>query len=126
MDISPHDVQQGLGALRTAFEAVRAAVAAWKEARGLGKPSKESDERLEKALEEAERTIKIAEAESAKALGYELCRCEFPPNIMVLVGYTAEDNRRYVYKCSRCLRTSPDRVSYAPLKEPRTIVISRW
>ena len=42
---------------------------------------------LESALATAEASAKIAEAEIAKAFGYELCRCEFPQTIMKTVGH---------------------------------------
>jgi len=34
-------------------------------------------------LEKAENSLKESEAAAAKALGYKLCRCTFPPQIML-------------------------------------------
>jgi hypothetical protein len=47
------------------------------------------------ALEQAERQLKIAEAETASALDYELCRKHFPPEIML-----SEDDR--IWTCPEC------------------------
>ena len=59
----------------------------------------------------------------AKALGYRLCQCEFPPNIMLLVGHTADEDRSHVYRCPKCKRSTPGQVAWTPLGNPRTIVI---
>lgn len=47
------------------------------------------------ALERAEREFKIAEAEVARKLGYEVCRKHFPPEIML-----SEDDK--VWECPKC------------------------
>src|SRR5258708_26355240 len=57
------------------------------------------------ALATAESSSRIAEAEVAKALGYELCKCQFPPTPMLTVG--SIDNpemklRGPVFECPRC------------------------
>ena len=51
-------------------------------------------EALEKA-EQAERKLKIAEAQAAQDLEYELCRCTFPPQIML-----SKDGTRW--ECPKC------------------------
>lgn len=51
---------------------------------------------LEEMLEEAEKSFKIAEAEAARGLEYEICRCTWPPQIMLEVG------GRYHFRCSKC------------------------
>lgn len=50
------------------------------------------------ALERAEREFKIAEAEAAGKLGYEICRNHFPPGIMV-----SKDERNW--QCPQCGNT---------------------
>jgi len=47
------------------------------------------------ALERAEREFKLAEAEVAKKLGYEVCRKHFPPEIML--SENDED-----WECPKC------------------------
>lgn len=40
----------------------------------------------------------LTEAEMALKLGYLLCRCSWPPQIMVLTS------KEHVYRCRRCAR----------------------
>ncbi|MBD3256771.1 MAG: hypothetical protein GF383_16880 [Candidatus Lokiarchaeota archaeon] len=47
------------------------------------------------ALQRAEREFKLAEAESATQLGYEICRKHFPPQVML-----SEDDK--VWTCPEC------------------------
>ncbi len=54
-------------------------------------------EPIEKKLEEAERDAKLARAQIAQGLGYELCRCTFPPQIMLSNGEQEQ--------CPKCERT---------------------
>jgi hypothetical protein len=37
----------------------------------------------QRQIERAEQALKLSEAELAKALGYKLCECTFPPQIML-------------------------------------------
>lgn len=46
-------------------------------------PEQEDRQRLSRQLQEAERQLALAEASTAKELGYDLCQCTFPPNIML-------------------------------------------
>jgi hypothetical protein len=48
------------------------------------------------ALDQAEAAAKFAEAQIAKALGYDLCKCQFPPTPMLTVGYFRKPVARYV------------------------------
>jgi hypothetical protein len=47
------------------------------------------------ALQRAEREFKIAEAQAARKLGFEVCRNHFPPEIML-----SPDNQNW--KCPTC------------------------
>jgi len=68
------------------------------------------------ALERAEREFKVAEAEAAKKLGYELCRKHFPPEIMLL---TEQEGH---YKCPECgYETKPPKLYVVPTRGG-----SRW
>lgn len=60
-------------------------------------PDSEQKADIAQKLEVAERSLALAEANAANALGYELCRCAFPPQIMLNVG----SNRRH-WRCDRC------------------------
>jgi hypothetical protein len=66
----------------------------WREHRGwliaiwsLGGGTEQQQNAIDTALTVASSNTAIAEAELAKAFGYELCKCEFPPTPMVTVGY---------------------------------------
>lgn len=48
-------------------------------------------------LEAAERSLALAESTTAKALGYELCRCTFPPQIMLTVNASRDS-----FRCGNC------------------------
>lgn len=64
----------------------------------LGKdllPQGANKERVESAVAEAERTLRLAEAQAASDFGYDLCRCTFPPQIMLKQG---DENSR----CPHC------------------------
>lgn len=66
-----------------------------KEARNLLPESPKKTEITVK-IEEAEESLKIAKTEAAKALGYNLCQCTFPPQIMLFV------KDKNVYRCPEC------------------------
>jgi len=95
----------GAAALKAGFDAFRSAIAGLKEIRSLGGGTPDQNKVIDEALDHANRTAAIAEAEVAKALGYELCKCEFPPTIMVTVGYKNERGRSGagpVFECPKC------------------------
>lgn len=50
-------------------------------------PESHDKKAIEKSLEEADKAAKMAEAQIAQALGYRLCKCTFPPQIMLSKGY---------------------------------------
>jgi hypothetical protein len=67
---------QAAGALKSTFEGFRAALGLIKDARGLGSENPEQAKAITAALDQAEAGAKVAEAQIAKALGYELCKCQ--------------------------------------------------
>lgn len=58
-------------------------------------PSGNKKHEAEQILEEAERTLRIAEAEIAEGFNYQLCRRHFPPGILL-------DIAPFKSKCSTC------------------------
>lgn len=46
-------------------------------------PKGAAADKAQKQIEEAEKALQTSEAELAKALGFRLCRCTFPPQIML-------------------------------------------
>ena len=64
-------------------------------------------EELQKFLiEKAEKALRASEAELAKALGYKLCQCTFPPQIMLSKGHHAEQGME-IFKCEKCGKQEP-------------------
>ncbi|MAC46212.1 MAG: hypothetical protein CMI12_05070 [Oceanospirillum sp.] len=59
-------------------------------------PNGENREELESKLKDAERKARALEAGVAKELGYPLCRCDFPPTIML------ETSEQKVFRCPKC------------------------
>lgn len=53
-------------------------------------------ENIERELKLAERELALAEASTARELGYELCQCTFPPQIMLFTG------KGRTFKCPNC------------------------
>ena len=100
----PNTWLQGATALKAAFDAFRAAIAGVKDIRAIAGGTEEQKKVVDEALDHAVRTAAIAEAEVAKALGYELCKCQFPPTIMLTVGYKAGGHAGTgpVFECPKC------------------------
>ncbi len=94
-------------AAKTAFESVRSAISMVKDARSLVGGNEQQKQAIDNALTVASTNTAIAEAELAKAFGYELCKCEFPPTAMKTVGYFArpvpgKKIGDQVYECPKC------------------------
>ena len=94
-----------LTGIKALLDTWRAALGFLKDARDL-LPESAEKEAAGRALVEAENAASIAQAEIAQALGYELCRCEFPPTPMLQVGYRSLHdgtmNSAPVYECPKC------------------------
>lgn len=94
----------------SAYEMLRNGLTLFKDAISIAKgakdllPSGKEKDTVEKTLEAAERTTKLAEAQIAQALGYHLCLCTFPPQIMLSKGYK-NDNERF--ECPICKKGWP-------------------
>jgi len=79
-------------AISTFINAGRSAISLFKEVKELLPDGKQKTEAINK-IEEAERALQIAEAKAAKEMGYQLCKCTFPPQIMLF------DKAQNIYKC---------------------------
>jgi hypothetical protein len=102
----PATIVSAIPAVKAAFDALRAAIGLVKDTKDLlPKEEKAKADAITAALATAESSSRIAEAEVAKALGYELCKCNYPPTIMLTVGAhtgrTAQ-GQGPVYECPRC------------------------
>jgi len=80
-------IKQGLSALAMAL-------ATLKQAKDL-LPDGANKKQISETVEQAERQIKIAEAQVAQGMGYVICRNHFPPEIML-----SKDD--ILWKCPSC------------------------
>jgi len=91
------------------------------DAKGLLPRDDKSLPTITAALEAAETSSKIAEAEVAKALGYELCKCQFPPTPMLTVGMMeGRPKTGPVYECPRCGFNTAHPYTYERIAPERT------
>jgi predicted RNA-binding Zn-ribbon protein involved in translation (DUF1610 family) len=121
MDLDPNTVAQGATAFKTIFDGLRSAIGMLRDLRETeGSGSAEQKKLVDQALDRAEQATKVAEAQVAQALGYELCKCKFPPTIMLTVGYA--HNARHkgtVYECPKCGHDTAGGAGYRRTAPPR-------
>jgi hypothetical protein len=116
----PVTIASAIGALKPTFDAIRSAIGLVKDAKDLLPADDKRDAAISQALVTAESSSKIAEAEIAKALGYELCKCAFPPTIMLTVGeLEGRPKTGPVYECPKCGYNTAGPFSYNRLAPER-------
>jgi hypothetical protein len=103
----PASWAQGASALKTMFDSVRSAIGVLKDVKSVGGGTEEQKKTIDAALATASSTSAIAEGQFAKALGYQLCKCEFPPTPMLTVGFASNNVGQLkvgdpVYECPKC------------------------
>ena len=79
--------------------------------------NKNDIEIISKELEKASESLKIGEAQIAQGLGYEICKCTFPPQICLSIGRPRGYEQS---QCPLCHEVYPDK----PLG-PRIRTLSR-
>ncbi len=99
--------------LTEAMESVKLGLSLFSEAIGLARnvqeslPDSDEKESIEKSLFEADKAVKLAEAQIANALGYNLCKCTFPPQIMLSQGYKETNySHKEEFVCPKCNKSS--------------------
>jgi hypothetical protein len=95
MDLSGID----LGSIGNALRLFRDAVRVVKDIKGVLPASQQ--EAVSRSLDEADNAARIAEAEIARSMGYRLCQCTFPPQIM-LKPADQGDARGHMVTCPNC------------------------
>src|SRR5262245_27367803 len=98
---------QAVTLLKGAFDTFRSAIGMVKDVQSLGGGTPEQQKAVDDALDKAAAAAAVAEAQIAKALGYDLRKCQFPPTIMTTVGYFNKPHAgRWpadpVYECPQC------------------------
>jgi hypothetical protein len=118
----PLTIAGAAAAVKSTFEALRSAMGLLKDAKELLPPGDQRQQAITQALATAESSSKIAEAEIAKALGYELCKCQFPPTTMLAVGsidIPQAKLRGPVFECPQCGFNTAGVWSYTRIAPPR-------
>jgi hypothetical protein len=118
----PNTWLQGATALKAAFDAFRSAVGLVRDTEKAISRDDAQRKVVDEALDHAVRTAAIAEAEIAKALGYELCKCEFPPTVMLTVGFKSERGQTGsgpVFECPKCGYTTAGPWAYTRIVAER-------
>jgi hypothetical protein len=96
----------GFDELKVGLDLLKAAIGLAKDTKDL-LPESDNKNALTAGLESAERSTVLAEAQIAKSLGYQLCQCTFPPQIMLSVGRQGAQER---FQCPTCKKVWPDPV----------------
>ncbi len=98
-----------LTSVKVAFDYLRSAISLVKDVNNALPDSAET-KTLSKVLENADRASILAEAEVAKSLGYHLCQCSFPPQIMLSIGQRAVKSSGHIkefFQCPKCNKEYP-------------------
>jgi hypothetical protein len=101
----PNSWAHGATAFRQIFDGLRSAIGLVRDIRASGATAPAEQKLVDEALSKAEVAANIAEAEIAKALGFELCKCRFPPVAMLTVGHHLAFGGQKsgpVFECPRC------------------------
>jgi hypothetical protein len=99
----PITVASAAAAFKSTFDALRSAMGLLKDAKEMLPSDDQRGVAISQALATAESSSKIAQAEIAKSLGYELCKCEFPPTPMLTVGeHAGRPKTGPVHECPKC------------------------
>ena len=77
-------------------------------------PAGESQKAIQQKVEEAERLIQAGHATVGESLGFQLCHCTWPPQVMASTGYTKETHVEQ-FTCPNCKKS----VSLSGRKNPR-------
>jgi len=94
-------IAAGLGVAKSGFDTLKTALGLVKEAQEV-LPAGDKKEVIARTLETAEQQVRLGEAQIAQALGYNLCRCAFPPTPMLKIGKITRGAVRDVHECPRC------------------------
>lgn len=104
------DVATAITAFKTSFDLVRSALGLVKDVKDA-LPEGEKKETLTLAIAEAEKASRIAEAQAAQALGYKVCQCTFPPQIMLSEGRHSDGDE--IFRCPTCKKQEPSEQRFA-------------
>lgn len=64
-------------------------------------PKGQPAEDVTRQIDAAEKALQASEAQLAKALGYHLCQCTYPPQVMLLSGRHPKRGD-HIFTCGKC------------------------
>jgi predicted RNA-binding Zn-ribbon protein involved in translation (DUF1610 family) len=64
-------------------------------------PAGEPQKAIQQKVEEAERLIQVGHATVGQSLGFQLCHCTWPPQVMASSGYS-EETQVEQFTCPNC------------------------
>ena len=67
-------------------------------------PAGESQKAIQQKIEEAERAIQLGHATMGQSLGFQLCHCTWPPQVMASSKYSKE-TKVEEFTCTNCGKT---------------------
>jgi hypothetical protein len=118
--MEPSAITAGLAVAKGVFDTLRNAIGLVRDIQEALPPG-EKKETVTRTLAEADNQIRRGEEEIAEALGYQLCRCAYPPTPMLTVGrrnavsktdqlllVNAKAGAIPVHECPRCGRNDAD------------------
>ena len=76
-------------------------------------PAGEPQKAIQQKVEEAERLIQVGHAAVGQSLGFQMCHCTWPPQMMASTGYTQETQVEQ-FTCPNCGKS----VSLSGRKKP--------
>jgi len=84
-------------------------------------PSGSEKATVEMKIAEAEKTLQLAEVQTAKLLDYPLCKCDFPPKIMLNAGNSTVQGMESVevFKCPSCEKVTPTEQELIGMKQQK-------
>ena len=120
------DITAGMQALKGAFDSLRSVTGLLRDVKEL-LPDDHRTATIAAQLQQAEKATAIAEAQIADALNYPLCRCTFPPQIMVGQGYAVVNYKEVEqFKCPNCGKHYPPKRKPPPKQPPPGRGLRNW
>jgi hypothetical protein len=116
MNIQMDDVSAYIAAAKNVLDILKTMA-------GLLPKGPESDGTKQRLIE-AEKALKASEVQLAKTLGYHLCQCTFPPQIMLSTGRHPTHDEE-IFKCGNCAKQEPSEAHFRSRDEANKLMDRR-
>lgn len=115
-----------ISAFTTNATALKECIGILKDAKELLPPGPEKAN-VEMKITQTEKALQLAEVKTAELLGYQLCKCAFPPKIMLIAeGSTVQGMKSVeVFKCPDCGKITPTEEELIGMKQQKERAIQR-